>query len=107
MLNRIIFFSLLAASALAKPNFVFILIDDMGWTGTSVKMDPRVDESKSDFYQTPNIEKLAAQGMRFSNAYSPASLCTPSRAAILTGKTPAELHMTTLVELLARSPIKK
>jgi len=67
----------------------------MGWTGTSVEIDGRIAESKSDFYQTPNIGKLAKQGMRFSRAYSPGSLCTPSRAAILTGKTPAELHMTT------------
>ena len=78
-----------------KPNFVFILTDDMGWTGTSVEMNGKLAESKSDFYQTPNIEMLAGQGMRFSRAYSPAALCTPSRAAILTGKTPAELHMTT------------
>lgn len=79
----------------SKPNFVFIFVDDMGWTGTSVEMIKGNPETKSDFYQTPNIEKLASQGMRFSNAYSPAALCTPSRAAILTGKTPAELHMTT------------
>jgi arylsulfatase A len=89
-----ILFSAACASA-EEPNIVFILTDDMGWTGTSVEMDPEVKESKSDFYQTPNIEKLAEQGMRFSQAYSPAALCTPSRAAILTGKTPAELHMTT------------
>ncbi len=85
----------LAASAFGKPNIVFILTDDMSWVGTSAEMVDGDSESKSDFYQTPNIEKLAEQGMRFSNAYSPASLCTPSRAAILTGKTPAELHMTT------------
>jgi arylsulfatase A-like enzyme len=87
---------LLAGVACAdKPNFVFILVDDMGWVGTSSEMIQGDDESKSDFYQTPNIDQLAKQGMRFSNAYSPSSLCTPSRAAILTGKTPAELHMTT------------
>jgi arylsulfatase A-like enzyme len=78
-----------------SPNIVFILIDDMAWTGTSAEMIKGDDESKSDFYQTPNIEKLAEEGMRFSCAYSPAALCTPSRAAILTGKTPAGLHMTT------------
>jgi arylsulfatase A len=78
-----------------KPNIVFILIDDMSWTGTSVQIDQQVRESKSDFYRTPNIEKLAAQGMCFSAAYSPGPMCTPSRAGILTGKTPAELHMTT------------
>lgn len=77
-----------------KPNFVFILADDMGWTGTSVQVDPSNPDSRSDFYQTPNLEKLATQGMLFSNAYSPGPMCTPSRAAILTGKTPAELHMT-------------
>lgn len=85
----------LSFSLSAKPNFVFILVDDMGWTGTSVALDPEIPDSKSDFYQTPNIEKLSEQGMTFSHAYAPAALCTPSRAAILTGKTPAELHMTT------------
>jgi arylsulfatase A len=96
-MKKMIFTILLSAicASAEEPNIVFILTDDMGWTGTSVEMDPEVKESKSDFYQTPNIEKLAEQGMRFSQAYSPAALCTPSRAAILTGKTPAELHMTT------------
>lgn len=67
----------------------------MGWTGTSVEMIKGNPSTKSDFYRTPNLEKLAAKGMVFSQAYSPASLCTPSRAAVLTGKTPAELHITT------------
>ncbi len=79
----------------AKPNFVFIYADDMGWTGTSVEMIPGDPSTKSDYYLTPNIEKLAAMGMRFSAAYAPAAMCTPSRAAVLTGKTPAEIHITT------------
>jgi len=79
----------------AAPNFLFVLVDDMGWTGLSTPMDDRVDASMSDFYRTPRLAKLAAQGMRFSNAYASASLCTPSRASILTGKSPAALHMTT------------
>ncbi|MDQ8182931.1 sulfatase [Pelagicoccus sp. SDUM812005] len=87
--------SLFAASHAAEPNILFILVDDMGWTGTSVPMRENDPNSKSDFYQTPHLETLAAQGMVFSNAYAPAALCTPSRAAILTGKTPAELQMTT------------
>ena len=78
-----------------QPNIVFILADDMGWTGSSVEMIPGNSESRSDFYQTPNLELLAKEGMSFSQAYAPASLCTPSRASILTGKTAAELHMTT------------
>lgn len=79
----------------ASPNFVFILADDMGWTGLSCSMDDAVPESKSDFYKTPCIDKLAGQGMRFSKAYSPSSMCTPSRASFLTGKSPALLRMTT------------
>jgi arylsulfatase A-like enzyme len=74
---------------------VFILADDMGWTGTSVQMDDQVPESKSDYYRTPHLEQLAQQGLRFTQAYAPAALCTPTRAAILTGRTPAELHVTT------------
>ncbi len=95
--SLILFLIISAASAAdpSKPKFVFILADDMGWTGLSVAMSDDIAESKSDYYLTPHIEKLATQGMRFSRAYSPGSLCTPSRAAILTGKTPAELRMTT------------
>jgi arylsulfatase A-like enzyme len=74
---------------------VFILADDMGWTGLSSSMDERIPDSCSDFYQTPRIEELARQGMRFSNAYSPSSLCTPSRGSILTGKSPALTRITT------------
>lgn len=77
-----------------KPNFIFILADDMGWTGTSVQLHDKFEQSQSDYYQTPNIARLAQHGMTFSHAYAPAPLCTPSRAAILTGKTPAELHIT-------------
>ncbi|UDQ96459.1 sulfatase [Lentisphaerota bacterium WC36G] len=79
----------------SNPNFVFILVDDMGWTGSSVQMDDKIKNSISDYYQTPNLEKLASNGVRFSNAYSPAALCSPSRASILTGKSPAQLHITT------------
>lgn len=78
----------------AKPNIVFIYADDMGWTGTSVEMIPGDPRTKSDYYHTPHLEKLAAMGMRFSAGYAPAAMCTPSRAAVLTGKTPAELHIT-------------
>ena len=83
-----------STGASSSPNFVLILVDDMGWTGLSVPMDDRVEGSRSDFYRTPNVAKLAEEGMRFSRAYSPGALCTPTRASILTGKTPARLHIT-------------
>lgn len=88
--------NLRAADSPAKsPNIIFIYADDMGWTGTSVEMIKGDPTSKSDYYKTPNLEKLAANGIVFSQAYSPGPMCTPSRAAVLTGKTPAELHITT------------
>ncbi len=71
------------------PNFVFVLVDDMGWNGTSVQLMPTEDQSKSDFYTTPNLEQLAASGMVFSQAYAPAAKCSPSRCAILTGQSTA------------------
>ena len=78
----------------AQPNILHILVEDLGWTDTSVQIDPNVLESKSDYYQTPVLEQLAAEGMRFSNAYSSSPICTPTRAAIQTGKSPAQLQMT-------------
>ncbi len=84
-----------ALCAADQPNIIFIYADDMGWTGSSVEMIAGDPSTKSGFYQTPNLEKLAAHGMVFSQAYSPGPMCTPSRAAVLTGITPAELHITT------------
>ena len=78
----------------AKPNIIFILADDQGWNGTSVQMHPDIPNSKSDFYRTPNIEKMAASGIRFSHAYAPGPMCSPSRASFQTGKSPAQLRMT-------------
>ncbi|MEM8865118.1 MAG: sulfatase-like hydrolase/transferase [Planctomycetota bacterium] len=77
-----------------RPNVILILADDQAWNGTSVRMDPDDPRSASDFYQTPNLESLAASGMRFSNAYSAASVCSPTRAALQTGKSPAQLSFT-------------
>lgn len=83
-----------AQGAPGKPNVIIFLTDDQGWTGTSVQMDPAAPDSKSDFYETPALEGLAAQGMRFTHAYSPAAICSPSRASLHTGKSPAALQRT-------------
>ncbi|MEM8890329.1 MAG: sulfatase-like hydrolase/transferase, partial [Bacteroidota bacterium] len=80
---------------LAQNNFVVILADDLGWTGTSVQMLANDPSTKSDFYYTPNLEALAQDGMIFSQAYAPAPKCAPTRASLLTGKTTARTKTTT------------
>jgi arylsulfatase A len=73
----------------ATPNILLILTDDLGWSDLSCY--------GSTFYETPNIDRLASQGMRFTDAYAAASVCSPTRAAVLTGKTPARLHLTDFI----------
>jgi len=77
----------------SSPNFILILADDQGWNGTSVQMMNKEPLSKSDYYETPNLEILANEGMKFSNAYSAAPVCAPSRYSIQFGKTPARLSL--------------
>lgn len=75
------------------PNFIVVLTDDQGWNGTSVQMMRDEALSKSDYYETPHLEELAARGMRFSNGYSAAPVCAPSRYGIQFSQTPARLKM--------------
>ena len=70
----------------ATPNVILILADDLGWTDLSCY--------GSTFYETPNIDRLAREGMKFTQAYSACTVCSPTRAALLTGKYPARLHIT-------------
>lgn len=77
-----------------NPNIILVLTDDQGWTDTSVQMMAGRADSKSDFYRTPALERMAREGMVFSNAYAPAPVCTPTRVSIQFGKTPARLHDT-------------
>ncbi|MDD4869807.1 MAG: sulfatase, partial [Kiritimatiellae bacterium] len=77
----------LAESVEQRPNIVFILCDDLGIN--DLHCYGRQD------HHTPNLDKLATQGMRFTSAYCAQPICSPSRAAILTGKNPARLHLTT------------
>ena len=81
----------------SPPNIVLILTDDQGWTDTSVAMSVDRPDSKSDFYRTPHLERLARGGMVFSNAYAPAPVCSPTRDSILWGRTPARLHHAVLI----------
>lgn len=75
---------ILAADTVKKPNIVFILADDLSWH------DLRVYGNK--WHDTPNLDRLASQGMRFTHAYASAPICSASRVALLTGRSPARLH---------------
>jgi arylsulfatase A-like enzyme len=85
-----------------KPNIIFILTDDQGWADTSVPMMKDRPDSRSDFYQTPNLERMARQGMVFSNAYAPSPVCTPTRTSLQFGKSPARLRYTVVHDVLAK-----
>ena len=78
----------------AAPNFVFILADDQAWNGLSTRMIADLPESGSDYHRTPNIDRLAREGMTFSRAYAAAPKCEPSRYAIQFGMTTVSLNAT-------------
>src|ERR1051325_10911573 len=75
-----------ARAAQRPPNIIFILVDDWGWTDASC--------FGSKFYETPNIDRLAREGMKFTQGYAACTVCSPTRAAVMTGKYPARLHIT-------------
>lgn len=75
-----------APASRENPNVVLILADDLGWSDLGV--------AGSDLYKTPHIDGLARDGMSFTNAYSASAVCSPTRAALLTGMYPARLHIT-------------
>ncbi|MFP6882345.1 MAG: sulfatase [Roseibacillus sp.] len=95
IVSRCLFLALLAGplggllpvqAAPSKPNILFILIDDMGWKDIACQGNP--------YLTTPNIDQFAKEGMRFTDAYASAPVCSPTRAAILTGHSPARLQIT-------------
>lgn len=75
-----------AAGPETRPNIVVILVDDLGWADVGC--------NGSTFYQTPQIDRMAAAGVRFTDAYAAGPVCSPTRASILTGRHPARLHLT-------------
>ena len=77
---------ILVAQTPARPNIVFILMDDLGWADLGC--------TGSTFHQTPHLDRMAREGMRFTSAYAAGPVCSPSRAALLTGQAPARLHLT-------------
>ena len=77
----------LVADSKTKPlNFLFILVDDLGWADLNC--------FGSSFYDTPNCDQLAASGMKFTNAYAACPVCSPTRASIMTGRYPTRTGVT-------------
>lgn len=70
-----------------QPNFVFILVDDLGWADVACN-------NPASFYETPNIDRLAESGIRFTQAYAASPVCSPTRASLLTGKYPTRVSIT-------------
>jgi arylsulfatase A-like enzyme len=73
-----------------RPNIIFVLMDDLGWRDLSCY--------GSTFYETPHLDKLARQGMRFTNAYAACPVCSPTRASIMSGKYPANVGCTNYID---------
>jgi len=93
MFPRLIWSSLAAALVLVcpavaadRPNIILILADDLGWADT--------DLDALGYYETPNLRRLAKEGMRFTDGYAASPLCSPTRASIMVGQSPARLRMT-------------
>lgn len=83
----------IGCAAPRPPNIVLVVVDDLGWQDTSVSFTPEPTPLNRR-WRTPHLERLAAQGMRFTDAYASAPVCTPSRTALLTGSAPARTHIT-------------
>ncbi|WP_109831301.1 sulfatase [Reichenbachiella versicolor] len=73
-------------TAIKKPNVVLFVVDDLGWTDAAT--------FGSDLYQTPNVDRLAEDGVKFTDAYAACTVCSPSRASLMTGKYPATINCT-------------
>ncbi|MGI9244027.1 MAG: sulfatase-like hydrolase/transferase, partial [Verrucomicrobiales bacterium] len=78
-----VLFAATYAVAARPPNIVFVLADDLGWAELGCY--------GNGFNETPNLDRLAVQGMRFTHAYAAAPVCSPYRAALLTGQHPARI----------------
>ncbi|MEM9021050.1 MAG: sulfatase-like hydrolase/transferase, partial [Planctomycetota bacterium] len=77
-----------------RPNIVFMLSDDQHWDEHGVPMHPEVSYAHTPNLDTPRLKALAEQGMRFSAAYAPAPVCSPTRISLQTGISPAALRWT-------------
>ena len=79
--------------SIEQPNIVVFLVDDLGWQDTSVQFHSELTPFNKR-YNTPNWQRLAEQGTKYTNAYAAGPVCTPSRTSLLTGQSPARTHIT-------------
>ncbi|MDG2286822.1 MAG: sulfatase-like hydrolase/transferase, partial [Alphaproteobacteria bacterium] len=86
LVQQLLLTSISAAETPQRPNVLFILADDLGWRDLSVE--------GSTFYESPNIDRIANSGMRFTQGYAGCQVCSPSRATIMLGKNPARHGIT-------------
>ena len=77
----------MSATAAERPNFVFFLVDDLGYMDIGAY-------NPATFYETPHVDRLAAEGMRFTNGYAACPVCSPTRFSIMTGKYPTRAGAT-------------
>jgi len=89
-LNTIGYTQRIPAAEPIPPNIVLIMADDLGWRDLGC--------TGSEYYETPAIDQLAQAGLRFVNAYAAAPVCAPTRATLMTGKSPAQLHLTAVFD---------
>ena len=82
----------LLADDKSKPNVILVLVDDMGWMDLSCQ--------GSDFYRTPNVDRLASEGITYTNGYAACAVCSPTRAAVQTGRYPHRLGVTDWIRSL-------
>ncbi len=82
---------------MTQPNIIFILIDDLGWTDLACCGSP--------FYETPNLDRLRAQGMQFSDGYAACPVCSPTRVSVQTGRYPARVGVTNYIAGSARGAV--
>lgn len=86
-------------AAASRPNIIFLLLDDLGWRDFGCY--------GNTFHETPNLDRLAGEGVRFTNAYAACPVCSPTRASIMTGKYPARLHLTDWIPGRSQWPTAK
>ncbi|MFP6643365.1 MAG: sulfatase-like hydrolase/transferase [Candidatus Latescibacterota bacterium] len=92
------------ARADAPPNIILILTDDQGWNHVSYRSDPAISESASDYIETPQMARAARLGMRFTDAYAPNPICSPTRHSMLFGSNAARHVYARTMEWMAEAP---